>query len=123
MPSAVKRAASARVFERCGRTGRPRCQYCGAAVARKPSKWCDTVFEFTLDHVLPVSLGGRYLDENLLAACRPCNHARATTPLDQFIEQLGSRAVMTVDEARRHMELARVAHDRQLLLDTGFRHR
>lgn len=40
------------------------CQYCG----KKFKKW-----EFTLDHVIPRSRGGRSTWENLVLACVPCN--------------------------------------------------
>ncbi len=39
-----------------------RCQYCGGDA------------ELTLDHVLPRHRGGRHEWENVVAACRPCNH-------------------------------------------------
>jgi 5-methylcytosine-specific restriction endonuclease McrA len=42
-----------------------RCQYCGR----------DGV-ELTLDHVMPRHRGGPHEWENLVAACRPCNHRK-----------------------------------------------
>ena len=39
------------------------CQYCG-----KVSR------DLTIDHVTPKHRGGRHEWENLVAACRPCNH-------------------------------------------------
>jgi 5-methylcytosine-specific restriction endonuclease McrA len=48
-----------------------RCQYCGAAAE-------------TLDHVLPRSRGGRHVWENLVAACRRCNHTKADRTLDEL---------------------------------------
>jgi 5-methylcytosine-specific restriction endonuclease McrA len=48
-----------------------RCQYCGAAAE-------------TLDHVLPRSRGGRHVWENLVAACRRCNHDKADRTLDEL---------------------------------------
>ena len=44
-----------------------RCRYCGAAVEDGP---------LTVDHVQPVSLGGRTVPENLVTDCRPCNAGR-----------------------------------------------
>ena len=41
-----------------------RCQYCGRAA------------ELTLDHVLPRHRGGRHEWDNLVAACRACNHRK-----------------------------------------------
>ena len=48
-----------------------RCQYCGS-----PAE--------TLDHVMPRSRGGRHVWENLVAACRRCNHAKADRTLDEL---------------------------------------
>lgn len=44
------------------------CQYCG--VDCKPA-------EATLDHVLPSSLGGKSVWNNLTTACKPCNYRKA----------------------------------------------
>jgi 5-methylcytosine-specific restriction endonuclease McrA len=48
-----------------------RCQYCGGSAE-------------TLDHVLPRSRGGRHVWENLVAACRRCNHSKADRTLDEL---------------------------------------
>lgn len=48
------------VFLRDGYT----CQYCGESVSRGSA---------TLDHVLPVSHGGKTTFENTVTACGPCN--------------------------------------------------
>jgi 5-methylcytosine-specific restriction endonuclease McrA len=48
-----------------------RCQYCGSAAE-------------TLDHVTPRSRGGRHVWENLVAACRRCNHTKADRTLDEL---------------------------------------
>lgn len=45
-----------------------RCQYCGA---RK------TTSELTFDHVVPRSKGGKTEWENIVMACRECNHRKA----------------------------------------------
>lgn len=42
------------------------CQYCG-----KRSR------ELTLDHVVPRKKGGEHVWENLVSACKPCNHRKA----------------------------------------------
>ena len=44
------------------------CQYCGISVDRKVA---------TLDHVMPVSKGGKTTWENCVTACAPCNAAKA----------------------------------------------
>ena len=45
---------------------RHRCQYCGVAGA-----------DLTIDHVRPRHRGGRHEWDNLVAACRRCNHRKA----------------------------------------------
>lgn len=44
------------------------CQYCGKGIERKDS---------TLDHVHPVSKGGKTTWENTVTACAPCNANKA----------------------------------------------
>jgi 5-methylcytosine-specific restriction endonuclease McrA len=46
---------------------RGRCQYCGERVPRS---------EYTYDHVVPRSLGGRTSWENVVVACVPCNQRK-----------------------------------------------
>ena len=43
------------------------CQYCGISIERKES---------TLDHVVPVSKGGKSTWENCTTACAPCNASK-----------------------------------------------
>jgi 5-methylcytosine-specific restriction endonuclease McrA len=46
------------------------CQYCGA-----------TSRDLTIDHVTPKHRGGRHEWENLVAACRSCNHRKGSKTL------------------------------------------
>ena len=56
------------------------CQYCGR---RLPSA------ELSLDHVLPRSRGGRTTWENIVAACKPCNHRKGNrTPGEAHMRTL-----------------------------------
>lgn len=50
------------IFARDGWT----CAYCGRAAR-----------ELTLDHVIPRHRGGAHSWENLVSACKPCNHRKA----------------------------------------------
>lgn len=43
------------------------CQYCGRSLSSA---------ELTLDHVLPRCRGGKTCWENIVAACKPCNHRK-----------------------------------------------
>ena len=45
---------------------RYRCQYCG-----RESK------DLTVDHVMPRQRGGKHIWENLVSACKQCNHRKA----------------------------------------------
>jgi HNH endonuclease len=49
------------------------CRYCGA---KAPDA------TLTVDHVLPVTLGGQTVAENLVTACQDCNQGKAGTPPD-----------------------------------------
>ena len=63
-PRPVMRLSRREVFIR----DRFQCQYCGRKVALK---------ELTLDHVVPRFRGGSHTWENLVSACRGCNHRKA----------------------------------------------
>jgi len=48
------------------------CQYCGRQVS-----------DLTLDHVIPRSRGGQHTWENLVSACKPCNHRKGGKTLSE----------------------------------------
>ena len=49
--------------------------------------------KITVDHVVPVSLGGSNDPANLVAACSDCNSGKSSTPLDGVVlEDVGRRA-------------------------------
>jgi 5-methylcytosine-specific restriction endonuclease McrA len=60
----ISRLSKRNVFLRDNYT----CQYCGTAVNEDSA---------TLDHVLPISLGGKSTWLNLSTACKPCNYRKA----------------------------------------------
>ncbi len=49
------------------------CQYCGRNSGER----------MTIDHVIPRSLGGRTIWENVVSACRACNVKKGSTPLHE----------------------------------------
>ncbi len=50
------------------------CQYCGARVAPR---------ELTMDHIVPLSRGGKSTKGNVAAACKPCNtHKKQLLPME-----------------------------------------
>ncbi|MDR0932902.1 MAG: HNH endonuclease [Victivallales bacterium] len=56
------------------------CHYCGKTF---------TPEELTLDHIVPVSRGGKSTRGNLVAACRACNQAKKfLTPAEMLLRQL-----------------------------------
>ena len=63
-----------------------RCHYCAAAAAEGR--------ELTVDHVVPLALGGTDDPSNLVAACADCNAGKSSVPPDSaMIDEAGSRAV------------------------------
>ena len=54
------------------------CQYCGRNSGEK----------LTIDHVLPKSLGGRTIWENVVSACRACNLKKGSKTLPEASMQL-----------------------------------
>jgi hypothetical protein len=83
------------VFRRDNHT----CRYCGE---HSP----DVVI--TIDHVVPISLGGRDEPENLVAACRDCNAGKSSIgPGSSLVEDVRAdalrwgRALSYVIESRR----------------------
>ena len=54
------------------RRDRHACGYCGKRAE-------------TINHVIPRSRGGAHVWENVVAACKPCNHRKA----DKFLDEIG----------------------------------
>jgi hypothetical protein len=61
------------------------CRYCGASAPDA---------KLTVDHVLPVALGGQNDPSNLVTACRDCNAGKSSTSPDAAV-------VADVDESAR----------------------
>lgn len=51
------------------------CAYCGCEI---------TLSEMQVDHVMPLRKGGPDTLENMLPACRSCNHYKSTLTVQQF---------------------------------------
>ncbi len=63
--------------------GRGRCQYCGASVPPK---------ELTMDHIVPLAMGGSSSKGNIAACCKACNTRKKTMmPIEwqHYLESLG----------------------------------
>lgn len=60
-----------KVYRKCG----GRCAYCGREIEYK---------DMQADHVKPLRIGGSDKLENMLPACRSCNHYKATFDVEGF---------------------------------------
>lgn len=61
-----------------------RCRYCGAGAPEAV---------LTVDHVVPVSLGGSDDPSNLVTACTECNSGKASSTIDsEVVDDIGSAA-------------------------------
>ncbi|MEM7408380.1 MAG: HNH endonuclease [Pseudomonadota bacterium] len=81
------------------------CMYCGESFATR---------DLTRDHVVPVSRGGKDVWENVVTACRPCNHRKGNwTP--EEIDRVGMR-LLAVPYAPNHAE-ALILGNRRILAD------
>ena len=90
------------------------CMYCGSALPESM---------LTRDHVRPLSQGGRDAWNNVVSACKPCNHAKgARTP-----EQAGMTllAIPYVPNRAEYLVLSnrRILADQMAFLSKRFRRR
>jgi hypothetical protein len=69
VPTKIPKALRFQILRRDNHT----CRYCGAAAPD---------VTLTVDHVVPVALGGQTIAENLVTSCEPCNTGKAATPPD-----------------------------------------
>ena len=65
------KAERERVYQKCG----GRCAYCGCPI---------TFEEMQADHMVPLRKGGSDTLDNLLPACRSCNHYKHTLTVEEF---------------------------------------
>ncbi len=75
-PRPKARLTRKEIFQRDGHT----CQYCGTSGK-----------ELTIDHVLPRHRGGKHVWENVVSACRRCNHRKGGKSLEMARMRLLSR--------------------------------
>ena len=94
------------VFDKYG----GRCAYCTTPLTL--SRKGDTAFQ--VDHLHPRYLGGADEMENLVPACRICNHDKKTGSVEQFREQL---ALIPVRLEQQMTYRLAVAHG--LIIPTG----
>ena len=66
-----------------------RCQYCGRKFSAS---------ELSLDHVLPISRGGKSTWENVVCACLPCNVRKG----NKLLHEAGIRLIRTAIRPKWH---------------------
>ena len=54
------------------------CYYCGKKITKKE--------DLTVDHIIPVSKGGRTSKDNLVIACKACNAEKANLDVGKYLE-------------------------------------
>jgi 5-methylcytosine-specific restriction endonuclease McrA len=59
------------------------CVYCGRPFGK--NVWRE------IDHIIPVSRGGKNNIENLIVCCQNCNARKSTSTLDEFRERLNKK--------------------------------
>lgn len=88
----VSRRLRFEILRRDGHT----CRYCGASAPD---------VTLTVDHVIPVALGGGNEPNNLVTACRDCNAGKSSiAPDSQIVEDVDATALLfarAIEEARK----------------------
>lgn len=92
---AVSRRLRFEILRRDGHT----CRYCGAKAPDVP---------LTVDHVVPVTLGGGDEPNNLVTACTACNAGKSSVPADApLVEDVDATALLFAKGVERAAELRR----------------
>jgi hypothetical protein len=95
---AVSKRTRYEVLNRDGFT----CRYCH-----------ETDVPLTLDHVVPVALGGSDKPDNLVAACQPCNAGKASVSPDaETVDQVNEDALRWAGAMQKAAEIL-TARDRE----------
>jgi len=83
MPNGTRSISRRLRYEILKRDGH-RCRYCGAAAPD---------VQLTIDHVIPVALGGEDAPSNLVTACQDCNAGKSSAnPNDDSVEDVRADA-------------------------------
>lgn len=76
---AFKSSLRAWLRSRAGEAQNWKCCWCGIVTTDSGRR------QGTLEHIIPVSMGGKDVIENVALACRKCNSMRGNTPVDEFL--------------------------------------
>lgn len=89
----VSRRLRFEILKRDGHT----CRYCGAQAPDVP---------LTVDHVIPVALGGGNDPTNLVTACQPCNAGKGSTSPDaEVVAEVDAAAMLFAKAMERAAEI------------------
>jgi len=70
-----------------------RCWYCGVQTLWELTPPFHTTQQFCIDHVIPLSAGGRNDLANLVPACRLCNGRKGTLSVEAFRAKEAQRSL------------------------------
>jgi len=79
------------VFERDSYT----CQYCGA---KQGTEQWDTMW---MDHIIPISKGGKTVLSNLITACARCNNHKRSQDVDKWLRRYSRRPNLSTRKIRQ----------------------
>lgn len=72
------------------------CPYCGVAIIY-PLKDGTLCCSGVLDHIVPVSKGGRFVKHNILMCCQTCNGTKHSMDKAQWLKRIAPERARKVD--------------------------
>lgn len=89
------------------------CRYCGASAPEA---------KLTVDHVVPVTLGGSDEPSNLVTACEPCNSGKSSAPADAaIVDEVAADALRWSRAMARAAEISRATMRQKIMRREIFR--
>ena len=67
------------------------CWYCGIGLIADP--YTSSLSQFCIDHVIPLSKGGKDRLSNLVPSCRHCNCSKHAKSVEEFRFMLASKGI------------------------------
>jgi 5-methylcytosine-specific restriction endonuclease McrA len=61
-----------------------------AALVQQPCEYCGALDNITIDHIVPLSRGGRHEANNLTSACFSCNSSKSGRLLSEWAGRHGT---------------------------------
>jgi len=84
------------------------CQYCGA---HPPNALLE------IDHIVPVSKGGKSEPENYVTACEGCNRGKSSASLSEIPMSLAERAAKIAEKEKQLKGYTKITEAQRLRLD------